>query len=139
MNLTLTNARCDSLNCGSRHCGSKKLLASRLSYKFAISHIHISIYLLYTYIYTYACIKILYVRDIRWNRRACPRIYIYIKVGGGNRVMPKYFSAPFHFRLGDVSARIIEREVSVKHSKKLATIMTGLTLLCKQSFGGGKF
>lgn len=81
MNLTLTNARCDSLNCGSRHCGSKKLLASRLSYKFAISHIHISIYLLYTYIYTYACIKILYVRDIRWNRRACPRIYIYIYKG----------------------------------------------------------
>lgn len=66
-------------------------------------------------------------------------IYIYIKVGGGNRVMPKYFSAPFHFRLGDVSVRIIEREVSVKHSKKLATIMTGLTLLWKQSFGGGKF
>lgn len=49
------NVRCDSLNCGSRHCGSKKLLASRLSYKFAISPCipYTYICILYIYIYTH--------------------------------------------------------------------------------------
>lgn len=126
------NVRCDSLNCGSRHCGSKKLLASRLSYKFAISPCIPYTYICILYIYIYTFIYICMYKNImcRRYRRACPWIYIYIyingKVGGGNRVTPKYFSAPFHFRLGDVSARIIERIrwcMCAKHSKMLATIM----------------
>lgn len=107
------NVRCDNLNCGSRHGGSKKLLASRLSYKFAISPCIPYTYICILYIYIYTFIYICMYKNImcRGYRRACPWIYIYIngKVGGGNRVTPKYFSAPFHFRLGDVSARIIER------------------------------
>lgn len=75
------NVRCDSLNCGSRHCGSKKLLASRLSYKFAISpcipytYICILYIYIYTHLYTYACIKILCVGDI--GGRVHGYIYIY--------------------------------------------------------------
>lgn len=93
-----------------------------------VSHIHISVYYIYIYTFIYICMY----KNImcRGYRRACPWIYIYIyingKVGGGNRVTPKYFSAPFHFRLGDVSARIIERIrwcMCAKHSKILATIM----------------
>lgn len=76
------NVRCDSLNCGSRHGGSKKLLASRLSYKFAISpcipytYICILYIYIYTHLYTYACIKILCVGDI--GGRVHGYIYIYI-------------------------------------------------------------
>lgn len=73
------NVRCDSLNCGSRHCGSKKLLASRLSYKFAISPCIPYTYICILYIYIYTFIYICMYKNIMCKGyRACPWIYIYI-------------------------------------------------------------
>lgn len=78
-----------------------------------VSHIHISIYIIYTFIYICMYKNIMcagYTGGIGEHVHG----YISGKVGGGNRVTPKYFSVPFHFRLGDVSARIMERVQSTR-------------------------